>query len=60
MASPFACRDDDLCDGVDLLIGHRRERVNGRVDCLALMTSGMPIAECGTLPGISHHPFPED
>jgi hypothetical protein len=36
MASSFACRDDDLGDGVDLFIGHRRECVNGRVDRLAL------------------------
>jgi hypothetical protein len=35
MASSFACRDDDFSDGVDLFIGHRRECVNGRVDCHA-------------------------
>jgi hypothetical protein len=27
---------------------------------LRFMTSGMSIAEYGTLFGISHHPFPED
>jgi len=36
MPSPFACRDDDLSDCLDLFVGHRRECVNGRVDCLAL------------------------
>jgi hypothetical protein len=35
MASPFACRDDDLSDCLDLFVGHRRECVDGRVDCLA-------------------------
>jgi hypothetical protein len=35
MPSPSACRDDDLGDCLDLFVSHRRECVDGLVDCLA-------------------------